>query len=189
MSYTANTWKSGDIITAEKLNNLEQGTLAGQNSLWHVEMGFKGEAEKAKTALGVSDCDDNTMWIKTNLGASGNYKILVQDSDGNNVYTENTDSKYNTIYFTFETDNTGSPARQAIKAGTYYAYVLPADDSQEKEVEEAEQTKTDVSKAVAKAAYAVSQEAIKTTEGQSNSASTQEASSAKAANKSKASSK
>ena len=28
MAYTPNTWNTGDVITAEKLNNLEQGVAA-----------------------------------------------------------------------------------------------------------------------------------------------------------------
>ena len=31
MSYTPTEWKTGDIITAEKLNNMESGIVGGQN--------------------------------------------------------------------------------------------------------------------------------------------------------------
>lgn len=36
MSYTPNSWKRGDVITAEKLNNIEQGIVGAGGSLFVV---------------------------------------------------------------------------------------------------------------------------------------------------------
>ena len=37
MSYSKNTWNEGDVITAEKLNNLEEG-VSQSNSVYEIEL-------------------------------------------------------------------------------------------------------------------------------------------------------
>lgn len=38
MSYTPTEWKTGDVITAEKLNNMESGIVSGQNNVEFVKI-------------------------------------------------------------------------------------------------------------------------------------------------------
>lgn len=38
MSYTPTDWKTGDVITAEKLNNMESGIVSGQNNVEFVKI-------------------------------------------------------------------------------------------------------------------------------------------------------
>lgn len=45
MSYTRNTWVTGDVITAEKMNNIESGIETLFNSLGETESEIEEIAE------------------------------------------------------------------------------------------------------------------------------------------------
>lgn len=75
MSYTKNTWKAGDTITAEKLNHLESGIEEVSLSIEGIDAGMSEEAVQAlvsnavavKLDTSVYDAEKTTFALKTEL--------------------------------------------------------------------------------------------------------------------------
>lgn len=40
MSYTPTTWETGDVITADRLNNIEQGVLNAGSTIYYVDITY-----------------------------------------------------------------------------------------------------------------------------------------------------
>lgn len=58
MSYTPNTWKSGDVVTSAKLNNIEQGIANASNGLMIVKASEDGDTVTLdKTWQEINDAD------------------------------------------------------------------------------------------------------------------------------------
>ena len=53
MSYTPTDWKTGDIITADKLNNMEGGIVAGQNNVEFVKLATFTNVRASKDDTGI----------------------------------------------------------------------------------------------------------------------------------------
>lgn len=51
MSYTPTEWKTGDVIAAEKLNNMESGIVSGQNKVEFVKLATLSMSAQAESAL------------------------------------------------------------------------------------------------------------------------------------------
>lgn len=51
MAYTPTNWQDGDIITAEKLNNLEQGIAANEQGIEDTTLEFSDPNEDGNIVL------------------------------------------------------------------------------------------------------------------------------------------
>ena len=73
MSYTKTTWQNGDIITAQKLNNIEEGvkTSSENSSIFIIEV-----EQNYNSDLGSYDLISNTTFNDM-LEAKNNGKLLV----------------------------------------------------------------------------------------------------------------
>lgn len=68
MSYTPNTWKSGDVVTSAKLNNIEQGIANASSGLLIVKASEDGDTVTLdKTWQEIHDAG---------------FAVVVDDSDG-----------------------------------------------------------------------------------------------------------
>lgn len=88
MSYTPTEWKTGDVITAEKLNNMESGIVAGQNNVEFVKMAtlsMAALAESPEIGTGGLLPDGKTLGdligSKTVIGLTSMYRY---DGSGGN---------------------------------------------------------------------------------------------------------
>ena len=62
MAYTPNTWNTGDVITAEKLNNLEQGVAAAGAAATTAQAGVvKQIANIAQLSAAPTQADFNGL--------------------------------------------------------------------------------------------------------------------------------
>lgn len=90
MSYTPTDWKTGDVITAEKLNNMEQGILnAGGGGVLVMEVNYDAET-------GIVEAVDP---YQPAISVLQHGKIPVLNSDGVyffpfNVYSDGEDDCY-----------------------------------------------------------------------------------------------
>ena len=79
MSYTPNTWTTGDTITATKLNNIEQGIAnAGGGGAMIVTSTYDGDTDKwvlDKTAQEIYDAfmGGTPVYIKVQYGTTSDY--------------------------------------------------------------------------------------------------------------------
>lgn len=81
MAYNKTTWQTGDIVTADKLNNLEQGVANAQTMIVHVTEGGSDDPFDF-----ILDC----TWseIKTAFDAGMSVKASLQiEEDGVHVST------------------------------------------------------------------------------------------------------
>lgn len=81
MPYSATTWETGDVITAEKLNNIEAGIIAGQNGT--IVYDFTCTLDTSDGTFTVTT--DVTVEEVVNAMESGNAcvaKIVVQTPGG-----------------------------------------------------------------------------------------------------------
>ena len=97
MSYTPTEWKTGDVITAEKLNNMESGIVAGQNNVEFVKLAtlsLTAIAQSPEIGTGGSLPDGKTLGdligSKTVIGLTSMYRY--NSSGGSTDF----DSKKNT---------------------------------------------------------------------------------------------
>ncbi len=88
MSYTSTDWKTGDVITAEKLNNMENGIVSGQNNVEFVKLvtlSMQAYAESPETGTGGPLPDGKTLGDlvgnKTIIGLASMYRY---DGSGGN---------------------------------------------------------------------------------------------------------
>lgn len=57
MSYTPTTWADGDLITAQKLNNIEQGITQASTTIQGISMGSIAPGEVKTFSFGTSHFD------------------------------------------------------------------------------------------------------------------------------------
>lgn len=81
MSYTPTNWATGDVITAEKLNNMENGIVAGQNNVEFVKLAtlsLTALAQSPEIGTGGSLPDGKTLGdligSKTVIGLTSMYR-------------------------------------------------------------------------------------------------------------------
>ena len=89
MSYTPTEWKTGDVITAENLNNMESGILNANQNVYIATLSYDGSNYS---------CDKTPEQIKS--AADGGAVVFLKYGD-----------QYNTVYFPIfstavEDDNT-----------------------------------------------------------------------------------
>ena len=100
MSYTPTEWKTGDVITAEKLNNMESG-IFGSAKVLFVEL---------NTETGAID----KTWNEINSAIASGVLCLIAMPEGNDGHSTNVltgslriNNQYN-VYVNFETVETAT---------------------------------------------------------------------------------
>lgn len=72
MAYTANEWNTGDVITAEKLNNLENGLqTATTTAATAAELGMVKQAAHVANAAGANPTQEEFDNLLAALIAAG----------------------------------------------------------------------------------------------------------------------
>lgn len=77
MSYIPNVWSSTDLVTAAKMNHIEDGISSALTRAWEIEITtsqwtFDDELDKYKFVASLENIDEAT-WIDVNLGDSNAY--------------------------------------------------------------------------------------------------------------------
>lgn len=76
MAYTKTDWKTGDLITADKLNNAEAGIAANEAAIGEIPAGVQGPAGDAgksayQTWLDAGNTGDEAAFLLALKGAKG----------------------------------------------------------------------------------------------------------------------
>jgi hypothetical protein len=95
MSYTPTNWATGDVITAEKLNKLEQGVASAGGAL--VLTDTNGTLDKTWQEIhdadfavvkSVDDVDTYTWFVMDTYADDGDYGAIVGPKQGATIWTE-----------------------------------------------------------------------------------------------------
>lgn len=94
MSYTPTIWASDDVITASKMNKIEQGIVDSKRSVFIVNFNYDDSLENY-----VTDKTFGEICAALMSGKLVILKAIISDSETSN-YTEHTDllTGYGTIY-------------------------------------------------------------------------------------------
>lgn len=107
MSYTPTNWSTGDVITAEKLNNMESGIENANQNVYIATLSYDGSNYSCdKTPEQIKSAADGGAAVFLRRGESYNMNYLplcsVEDEDGY-------------IYTTFITMRVANPAQNSFK--------------------------------------------------------------------------
>ena len=114
MSYTKKTWKTGDTITAEALNNLESGASANASAIAEIEQelpSYVGADVPRKTAATITPSTSNQTI------AAGQYLAGAQTIKGDGNLSAGNIKKGVSIFGVTGTLETGSSGGMVSKSG------------------------------------------------------------------------
>lgn len=126
MSYTPTNWQTGDIITAEKLNKLENGVAGGGSDVFEVNFTVEVNWETEPESYIATS---NKTYAEIDAANNENKKIIAWmryidfdfDSDGaNNLaigYRKTDDDDANFVFYFVDDTNVGATARTNIVLG------------------------------------------------------------------------
>lgn len=103
MSYTPNTWKSGDVVTSAKLNNIEQGIANAAPMIVH-----NNNDTLDKTWQEIHDAAP-LVWLFNGESYAPLAKI---NSEGNNFFGSFFDVQSNIVYAFLSSSADGYPTVQ-----------------------------------------------------------------------------
>lgn len=80
MSYTPNTWASGDVVTAQKMNHIETGIASvGSGAIFHDAIWFRDQSN-------ITEIEDREFIMSELYGGAEVYIIAHEDSYEGAIY-------------------------------------------------------------------------------------------------------
>ena len=101
MGYEKQTWANGDVITADKLNHMEDGIANAVGAMFVTETNENDTSTLGNTYKEIKDAIDagHVAYISSTVSGVNEYAIIYSISSGNGSYQIATQGH------TWETDN------------------------------------------------------------------------------------
>ena len=86
MAYDVTTWKNGDVITAEKLNNIENGIEANETAIGNIDVSAASDAYIVTYTKSPSGPVTETTYADLETAAASGKILLVKGADSGKFY-------------------------------------------------------------------------------------------------------